>query len=145
MSTIAVELRREATLFFRFCTVGAAGFLAEAGVLTLLHYCIGIGPLIARAMSSPLAVLLTFILNRNWSFSPKGQSILRGLATYATVQAAGFICNIAIYTFAVTALPRPLNEPTVSLAIASAIALAINYTGTRFLVFGRRENFWKNL
>jgi putative flippase GtrA len=132
-----VNRRRELHQFLRFCVVGAAGFLADAGVLALLHYGIGLGPLGARAISAPLAVFLTFNLNRSWAFSAGRRSFLQGMALYSTVQCAGLLSNLAIYSFAIIAMPSPLNEPMVAFATASAMALAINYAGSRFIVFSR--------
>lgn len=127
------DFRREFHQLFRFCVVGAAGFLADAGVLALLHYGVGLGPLGARAISAPLAVFLTYNLNRSWTFPAGRQSFLLGMALYSTVQCAGLLSNLAIYSVAITAMPSPLSEPMVAFVSASAMALAINYAGSRFV------------
>jgi putative flippase GtrA len=132
-----VDLRRESHQFLRFGVVGAAGFIADAGLLALLHYGIGLNPLAARVLSAPLAVLLTFILNQSWGFSGGRRSLLQAMALYLTVQGVGFLSNFAVYSIAITLMPLPLNEPIMALVVASAAALAVNYVGSRFIVFNR--------
>jgi putative flippase GtrA len=128
--------RAELARFLRYCVVGAAGFLADAAVLLALVHWFAMNPLLARVFSFSLAVMLTFALNQHWTFEG---GIKRGLiasfVAYLGVQGLGFACNAAIYAFAILALPPPFNVPLVSLAIASAIALAVNYWGSRQFVF----------
>lgn len=128
--------RAELARFLRYCVVGAAGFIADATVLLALVHGQDMNPLLARAFSFSLAVMLTFALNQHWTFE---RGIRRGLIAsflaYLGVQGLGFACNAAIYAFAILVLPPPFNAPLFSLAIASAVALAVNYWGSRQLVF----------
>jgi putative flippase GtrA len=122
--------------FFRFCVVGAAGFIVEAGLLTIIVDNFILGPFWARWISFPTAVIITFALNRHWSFadSPR-QPILSSLAAYLGVQSAGLLCNLLVYTAAIAFLPAPFNEPITALAVAAGVALLVNYVGSKKLVF----------
>lgn len=51
----------------KFGTVGAGGFLVDVGVFNLLIH-EGVGPLTGKAASTCLAAILTYVLNRSWSF-----------------------------------------------------------------------------
>ena len=129
--------RAEVTRFLRYCVVGATGFTADAAVLLALVHGLAMNPLLARAFSFSLAVVLTFALNQHWTFGGETRrGLIASFATYLGVQGLGFACNAAVYAIAILALPPPLNAPLISLAIASAIALAVNYGGARRLVFG---------
>jgi putative flippase GtrA/SAM-dependent methyltransferase len=131
---------RELRVFLRFCIVGAAGFIADGGVLAAAVYLGRLSPLAARALSAPLAVLLTFVLNRSWSFVDGARtSVWRELLSYVAVQATGLASNLLVYTFAIAAFPAPLNNPFAALTLASATALALNYVGARFIVFRPRQ------
>jgi putative flippase GtrA len=93
-------------------------------------------PLLARVFSFSLAVMLTFALNQHWTF-PAGrrQGLIASFATYLGVQGLGLACNAAVFTIAILTFPAPFNAPLFALAIASAVALAVNYAGAKHLVF----------
>jgi hypothetical protein len=42
-----------------------------------------------------------------------------------------------VFTLAIVRLPAPFSAPLAALALASAVALVLNYAGARFLVFSR--------
>ena len=128
--------RSEAHRFLRFCVVGGAGFAVDAAVLVALVHGFGVDPILARVFSFSIAVVVTFELNRGWSFGAiRQQRLFTALATYLAVQGVGFLCNLAVYTAAIFTLPAPFNAPLFCLAIASLAGLVINYAGARHLVF----------
>ncbi len=98
----------------------------------------GCGPFAARAVSFTVAVLVTFLLNRSLSFADlRGRPVLSALAGYLLVQAFGFACNMLVFALAILRLPEPFSAPLAALALASAVALVLNYAGARLLVFSR--------
>jgi putative flippase GtrA len=130
--------RGEADRFARFCLVGGLGFVTDAGVMALCIHGLGWGPITARVLSFTVAVLVTFQLNRTFSFADRrGLPILPALAGYLMVQAFGFACNMLVFALAILRLPAPFCAPLAALALASAAALFLNYAGARFLVFSR--------
>ncbi|MGH6824166.1 GtrA family protein [Methyloceanibacter sp.] len=128
--------RAELTRFLRYCVVGAAGFITDATVLLALVHGFAMNPLLARVFSFSLAVMLTFALNQHWTFGGgRKQGLIASFAAYLGVQGLGLVCNAAIFAIGILVLPAPLNAPLFSLAIASAIALAVNYGGAKHFVF----------
>jgi putative flippase GtrA len=126
--------------FFRFCLVGGVGFVADAIVLLTLIYGFSLHPLLSRIGSFSIAVALTFQLNRFWTFgSLRQQHLPSAFAAYMGVQGVGFVCNLTIYTFALLVFHL---LPLLGLTLASAVALFVNYIGSKRLVFrkGRRES-----
>lgn len=128
--------RLEMARFARFCIVGAAGFLADTGTLLGVVHVFGLDPIPAKILSFGVAVLLTFKLNRCWTFGvERRERIGPALMTYLGVQSTGFVCNLAVFTAALYCLPVPLNTIVFCSVIAAAAALLVNYLGARNLVF----------
>ncbi len=120
----------------RFATIGAVGFFIDASVLTALVNGMGMGPVLSRGISFPLAVTATWYLNRTWTF--KGASPLgKGpeYARYLTVQVSGAIINLGIYLLAINLRPALGQVPIIPLAIGAAIAMIFNFIACRFWVF----------
>ncbi|WP_167772868.1 GtrA family protein [Ramlibacter humi] len=119
----------------RFGLVGGAGFLVDGGLLQLLVWA-GWGPITARLVSFPAAVLATWWLNREITF--RGQdhgSLLGSLARYVAVSLVGTSINFGIYTSCVLASSAMATQPLVPFAIASIVAMAFNYLGSKHFAF----------
>ena len=124
----------------RFCIVGGVGFLTDAGLLIASIRLAGLNPISARGVSFLVAVLVTFELNRRWSFhNAETGRYCAVLVNYLSVQIVGFVCNIVVYTLLYNALPNPYNSPLLCLAMASGLALFVNYAGASSLVFRARS------
>ena len=127
---VAAPRARERPLFLRFCAVGAAGFVADAGVLALLVHGLRLDPIAARVVSFAVAVTLTFELNRAWAFGRADKRRrIEAFAAYLGVQGLGFACNLAVYTALFLVLPPPLNAPILCLGLAAMVGLGVNYAG----------------
>ena len=134
-ATIAIDVAR-LLQFLRFCAVGAIGFVVDAGVLLIEWRAFGVDPSWGRLVSFSVAVLTTFEFNRRWAFQQRGdRPYLAALARYLGVQGLGFGCNFGIYTLLYLALPPGYNAPLFCLAVASLIALTVNYVGASLIVF----------
>ena len=82
-------------IFLRFAAVGAIGFVVDAGVLLALVALGWASPIEGRLISFACAVLVTFELNRRWSFGRMSRRpYLATLASYVGVQSGGFLCNL---------------------------------------------------
>ena len=122
--------------FLRFAVVGVVGFVVDAGVLQALITLAGWGPIGARAVAIPVAVFATWLLNRTITFAASHTGpALRSLVRYATVSAAGASVNFAVYTVLVFASRAMAALPMVPLAIASIVALVVNYLGSKHFAF----------
>jgi putative flippase GtrA len=133
---VSADRRSGSIRFLRFCAVGGAGLIFEASVLFLLVHKFAFNPIVARALSFSIAVVLTFDLNRRWSFRiVRHRRMVAAFGAYLAVQGVGFLCNFAIYGFALLSLPAPLSAPLICLALASILALPVNFMGAERLVF----------
>ena len=120
----------------RFGLVGAVGFAVDGGLLQLLVSLAGWGPITARLVSFPAAVLATWWLNRTVTFQERESGPwLASLGRYLLVSLVGTGVNFGIYTGLVLASPAMAARPLVPFAIASAAALVFNYLGSKHFAF----------
>ena len=119
----------------RFALVGVIGFVIDAGLLWLLVR-EGGDPLLARCLTFPLAVLVTWYLNRIWSF---GSSLKARpgpeVRNYFFVQVVGAFGNYAVYVAVLQFIEPTANNVLIAVAIGAIFGLAINFTGAKAFVF----------
>jgi len=117
--------------FPRFVIVGGIGFVVDIGVLQLLLMA-GWNAVGARAVSIPLAVFATWLLNRSFTFPDAQQGpALPSFLRYAGVSATGATVNFTVYA----ALVFMGLAPLLALAVASIVALTVNYLGSKHFAF----------
>jgi putative flippase GtrA len=122
----------------RFGMVGALGFVVDGGVLKLMIF-LGMDAIAGRAVSFPVAVLSTWLANRTFTFTDRvEQSKLREASTYVAVQLVGGLANFAVYSFLVHTVAMFMDRPLAALAFGAVAGMAINYLGSKHIVFGRR-------
>lgn len=118
-----------------FAAVGFFGFLTEAVVLTSLVRHAGFGLYVGRAISFIIAVSLTWLLNRTWTFRDRASGARKAeYLRYACVQSFGALLNLMVYVLIVE-VTGPAIHPVVPLAGGAAVALGFNFLGARFIVF----------
>jgi putative flippase GtrA len=125
-----------------FGLIGMAGFAVDCGLLTLLVECAGAGPIVARFASFPAAILVTWSLNRRFTFrhlSAGRPASMQECMRYAVVQCSGALTNVIIYAALVAIWPAMGRLPALPLAIAALLAMITNYLGARALVFASRN------
>jgi putative flippase GtrA len=74
---------------WRFGTVGGAGFLLDLGIFNVLIH-LDVGPMTSKGISTTLAALLTYVLNRHWSFAHREtRGYRRDLGVFLVLSAIG--------------------------------------------------------
>lgn len=126
--------------FLRFGVVGAAGFTTDACTLYLLIRA-GVDPYLARVASFPVAVTVTWFLNRIWTFAAhgKGGSAHRQYLGYFIVQIAGALVNYMFYAATLSLMEPTAANAIKALAVGAIFGLIVNFTGAKMLVF-RNKN-----
>ena len=146
-------LRRIDPDFIRFAAVGAAGFLIDLAVLTVLVRYAGyktepvqlfgfgftLSPAIqARFLSFPVAVAATWMLNRNWTFKETvKRPILTEIVSYLAVQGSGGVANVGAYSFLLMMFPHLQAAPIIPLIAGSAVGLCLTFLGSKYWAFRR--------
>lgn len=123
----------------RFFLVGLIGFGVDAVLLQTLVV-VGSGPLMAQIYAACVAILVTFVLNRAYTFGDTETPILRLFIAYLGTQCVGQGVNYGIYALLVTAAPLPASLPLFALVVASGVTMVLTYAGSRFFVFKSNAN-----
>jgi putative flippase GtrA len=131
------ERLRIAVQLLRFGVVGVAGFLVDAGVLTLAILS-GLGPWFGRVLSYLVAASTTFALNRTWTFRGAGSAApVRQWALFLLVNLVGFTFNYGTYAVLIALVPLVTANPVLGVAAGSIAGLAGNFILSRRFVFGQ--------
>ena len=122
-----------------YAIVGIAGFLVDAGLLSLLVHVFDMGPIVSRMPSFVAAVTVTWALNRTHTFSDsirykKSQEYRR----YFVVQIIGAVSNLLVYVFLISVFPWMGRVPVLPLAVGAIIGLVVNFHLSRVYVFPGR-------
>ncbi len=109
--------------------------MVDAGMLWLLLMQ-GLNPFVARALSFPAAVLVTWALNRSWTFAtgvPRGR--IRELRSYVAVQLTGAAVNYSAYSLVVGIFGATPSVIFGGVVLGSFVGLFVNFWGVRRFVF----------
>lgn len=123
--------------FFRFCLVGAVGFLLDAATLYWLLALTALGPLPARLLSYLVAATGTWLLNRRYTFldGEGGRPPHREWLHYLAMNAVGGGVNYLTYALLVLTVAAVHSQPVLGVAVGSAVALLFNYLANKHWVF----------
>lgn len=118
-----------------FAVVGGTGFIVDASVLTTLLELRLTDKFSARVVAIGLALLVTFTLNRRFTFGASDRHVAVEGMRYGTVGVAGNLINFGVYSSVLILFPW--IEPLAALIFGSATGTIFAYTGYSKLVFRR--------
>ena len=88
--------------FTRFVSVGAVGLLVDLGLFNLLRLTVlspeqlHEGPILAKVISTAVAILINWIGNRLWTFrAHRGRQLVREGVEFAVVSVGGMLISLA--------------------------------------------------
>ena len=120
-----------------YVMTGGVGFLVDGGIFSAL-LAAGFGIYESRAISFPLAVILTWALNRKITFSrldSHSRSERRRFSLYFLVQALGFILNLSVFIMLGMLDPFPTLPKISYLCAGALLSLILTYYLTSRGVF----------
>lgn len=119
----------------RFLVVGSIGFMVDGGMMMLLEAQVGWSPLLARMLSFPLAVTVTWLLNRIWTFKRRTQRAAAGqYALYFLIQLGGLAINFSVFALLISSVAWFADHSIVALALGSVLAMVFTFAcSTRFV------------
>jgi len=129
-------------IFFKFIIVGIINTIAGGALIFILYNVAGMGYWPSSGISYILASVLSFFLNRHFTFSVKKWSLFMVVAFAANIA----ICYVIAYGLAKPAMDYFLQNNSQKLrenaALFTGICLftGLNYLGQRFVVFRDRES-----
>ena len=123
--------------FWSFLFVGTLGFLVDAAITLSLVNIVNFPALAARLPAFILATVVTYELNRRYTFPGKHGSRVRGWSMYVLATAFGATLNYGIYSWAIFQLGETEWVILLGVAAGSLMGLLSNYTLSRLVVFRR--------
>lgn len=120
----------------RFLTVGVGGLAVDIAVLWLVREEFGVGAAYARLVSLSAATLVTWALNRQFTFGNSGRRKRIELGRYTAVAATAQSVNYLTYLGALAALPH--LDYRISAFMGAVVATGFSYTGHRFFTFASK-------
>jgi len=123
----------------RFSVVGGVGFVIDGTLLWLMIW-LDMNPYLARALSFPAAVVVTWTLNRNWTFRTSRHSSNKGqLRRYFAVQMIGALSNYLVYSVFIGLFGLAGTTLFWGFALGSFVGAFINFCGARLIAFRAHE------
>lgn len=116
----------------KFLMVGMVGLVCDLGLFTLLEH-LGVSLLLARAVSIPVATVVTWTLNRRITFVATGRKPHDEALRYFLVTAVAQSVNYGVMV--VMAKSLPVLPHLLAAFIGSVVATLFSYTGQRFFTF----------
>jgi putative flippase GtrA len=121
--------------FFRFFLVGTAGFVVNAGIVEVLAH--STSPVIAQMLAFPVAVTVTWWLNRRYTFGASRHAIHHEWLRYVFGNLFGWIANNGVYFLLVLHSAMAYRHPSIAVAAGSIAGMFLNFSMSRWLVFQR--------
>ncbi|MDD5403900.1 MAG: GtrA family protein [Sulfuricella sp.] len=122
--------------FFRFCVVGAVGFVIDAGILQSLVSGIGANPYLARIISFLVAASATWLMNRRYTFEVEHAATHSEWVRYVALMVLGAVVNYGAFAISITAWSLARAQPWLGVAVGSVAGLGINFMTSRLLFRG---------
>lgn len=125
--------------FLQFSLVGVAGFIVDAGVLVVVLDLLG--PYFGRLLSFTLAVIVTWLLNRSFTFAQNRseQPVHKEFGQYFMAMIGGGSANYGVYAGLVFFFDLVKQWPILGVAIGSIVGLAINFSLAKNWIFKGRD------
>lgn len=131
---------RAAGQLLRFAVTGVLGLVTDVAVL-YGALALGSGPYAGRVLSFLAAVLVTWRLNRRYTFAPATRSrpppasLWTEWWRYLGAMTGGALVNLATYTLVLALLAPAPWLPALGVALGSLAGMALNFVTAKFFVF----------
>lgn len=116
--------------FVSFGIVGSIGFIVDSSVLLFLVHMLDYNILFSRIVSFIVAVFVTWLLNRYFTFSATSINISKSkeYLKYLVIQTIGALINFCIFFILIYSYEPFKDILIIPLAIGSGFALIFNFT-----------------
>ena len=122
--------------FVRFGISGVAGFIVDASLVALCIQIFSIGPILAQVIAFSIAVTVTWLINRYWTFAEYASDRwLHEFGKYIAVNSVGAAANNAVYIFLVLTIAMFSKYPILAVASGSLAGMGFNFISSKLLVF----------
>lgn len=123
--------------FQRFLLVGSLGFVVDFSVLYLAVNAAGLGTLSGRLLSFLIAASVTWKANRHFTFAASEEDARRQWLRYLVTTSIGGAVNIGVYRLFLKFTSHDNMNLFLAVVAGSAVALIVNFTLSKYVVFTR--------
>jgi putative flippase GtrA len=125
----------------KFLAVGLVNTVVAASLMFGLYNLAKFGYWMSSAVTYIIASVVSFFLNKSWTFEAKGFSFYM-VAVFALTIAVSYLIAYSIAKPLIYRLLQNYSEKirgNISLFTGMCFFTALNYTGQRFVVFGKKN------
>jgi putative flippase GtrA len=125
--------------FFRFCLVGALGFVTDFAALYAGVTWLGFGTMGGRILSFLVAATVTWKANRHFTFARQDAGSAREWLRYLLFTSMGGAINVAVYQLWLHVTDRSALNLFLGVAAGSGTAMLFNFMVSKRAVFTERS------
>ena len=127
--------------FIVFSAAGVIGLITEISCVAFFFRFFELSALTSKALAFPIAVFVTWIINRNLTFNEyKKSNFVTEFIKYLNVTLIGAMVNNSVYILIVNLFDTTLVTALLAVAAGSAAGLTTNFFGARRYVFNKKTN-----
>jgi putative flippase GtrA len=115
---------------------GVAGFIVDAGIVILFTKALWLGPIMAQAVAFTVAVTVTWLINRHWTFAEHAsEKWLHEWTRYVAANSVGAAVNNGVYITLVLMVSFFSKTPFLAVAAGSIAGMGLNFVASKLMVF----------
>ncbi|MGR8981491.1 MAG: GtrA family protein [Gammaproteobacteria bacterium] len=116
-----------------FALIGVVGYVVNAGIVEAIAP--AKGPFAAQGLAFPVAVTVTWWLNRRYTFGASQRAIHYEWLRFVLANALGWIANNGAYVWMIFSFPLAYKHPALAVAVGSLAGMIFNFALSRQIVF----------
>lgn len=125
----------------RFGISGVAGFVVDTGIVVIFTRELGLGPIVAQVIAFTVAVTVTWLINRHWTFAEHAsENWLHEWTRYVAANSVGAVVNNGIYAILVLTAVLFSKTPVLAVAAGSMAGMGFNFASSKLMVFKPMRN-----
>jgi len=127
------RLRRAFGQFWRYCLVGASGFLINMLVFWVMLTVFDAHYMMAASVSFAVAVTNNFVLNKYWTFgNPDGDTFAQA-GRFAVISVSSWLLNLLLLRLLIE--DANMNSELAAQAISISLVTILNFSGNKLWSF----------
>jgi putative flippase GtrA len=130
---LQARLRRAFGQFWKYCLVGASGFVINLLVFWLMLSVFNLHYLLAATISFAVAVTNNFVLNKYWTFGNPEGDVISQAGRFAVISVMSWILNLLILRLLIEDIN--MDSEIVAQAIAVSMVTVLNFSGNKLWSF----------
>ena len=127
------RLKRAYGQFWKYCLVGASGFIINILIFWMMIRVVQAHYLVAASVSFAFAVSSNFILNKYWTFGNPDGDLFSQAGRFLVISVTSWLLNLLILRLLIE--DANLDNELIAQAIAISLVTVLNFTGNKLWSF----------